>query len=86
MIDSNEFISGRIHLGPDVQIARLGPPEPTMTADECVAHGGHCHEPTGLARASNPPQHQERCKHCGHVRWGIRQAEFRYIDETGQPL
>jgi hypothetical protein len=64
--------------------ASLGPflePEPHMTSDECVAHGGHCHERTGLSRASVPPQYQERCKHCGHKRWAKPREPFEYIDE-----
>lgn len=72
-----EMSAGTIRTG----TIRIGPPAPTLTPEECIAHGGHCHAPTGSARSSLPPQYEERCRHCGHVRWAIPQDAFRYVDE-----
>lgn len=62
-------------------LLRVGSPSPTLTPEECVAAGGHCHHRTGMSRASLPPQHQEACKHCGHVRWAIPREAFEYRED-----
>lgn len=58
----------------------LGAPDPALTVDECLAAGGHCHVRTGETLLSIPEQYVERCKHCGHRRYAIPQALFRYQD------
>lgn len=59
-------------------VLRVSPPSPPLSTEECLAAGGHCHSRTGMARASSPPQYEEACKHCGHVRWAIPREAFEY--------
>ena len=51
-----------------------------LTEEECVRHGGHCYQRTGVTLTGNPLQYPERCKHCGKGRVAIPQEPFTYRD------
>jgi len=49
-----------------------------LTEEECLSHGGHCFERTGITLSSIPPQYPEKCKHCGKKRVAIPCEPFKY--------
>lgn len=53
-----------------------------MTPEECLAHGGHCYERTGMVLTSYPPQYPEKCKHCPATRVAIPREPWEYRDTT----
>jgi hypothetical protein len=67
----------------------IRPPQPLTpvrfdTAEECLAHGGHCFERVDVALSTDPPQYPEKCKHCTATRVAVPRAPFyyRYPDGT----
>jgi len=56
------------------------PAEEMLSEEECVRHGGHCFERTGVVLTSNPPQYPEKCRHCGKGRRAIPREPFEYLD------
>ena len=51
-----------------------------VTEEACLKAGGHCYERTGSVLTSNPPQYEERCKHCNKGRVAIPRDSFEYRD------
>ena len=75
-------MSGKLIAGSG-QMFRLGQPSPpSISPEQCVEQGGHCHARTGMSRPSLPPQYEEKCKHCGHVRWAIPREAFEYREDA----
>ena len=82
-MNDQPITEGRIAPGSFTEpgVLRFGPADPPLTPEECIAAGGHCHSRTGFSRPSMPPQYQEACKHCGHVRWAIPREAFEYRED-----